>query len=358
MNYKSGFFSSGTGGGGGGNTNPTNGFMPYNNNGTFDDSYWFVGSNLTNTKTTKGGSVDYGFGVDYSNQVSWMGDYFEFFTYNFIRVDNNIGKISTSWNLISDFGIIVEDGNTYLGSIGGNSNRTSLVVNDFIGNAKIYTRFGDDIFPVKGLYIDFTNGSGEYIFGISDVTFDGISINNGAFTIGTQTNGYITVTQDYCTFGTTGTENLVLNIDSSTNQISFVKNTISGNKIPLIFFNPTILQPYPIYYFGEYNSTYTSSYCNFFVEMLNNESSRVATILPNSAGFGFSAFVNWDVDGAVFYLGTWDATSFQNTYLAVDDSNQRFILSDNLNVNITPLAQVGYLRIRTNNSTYYIRIVS
>lgn len=86
-------------GGSGGSTNPTNLFIPYNNAGTFADSYLINDTFNNNLKSTNSSILeDTGLLIDFQNDNYFLGDYAEQNYGIFINVDDFNGYVRTHYS--------------------------------------------------------------------------------------------------------------------------------------------------------------------------------------------------------------------------------------------------------------------
>lgn len=76
-------------GAGGGGVNPTSEFIPYNNGGTFQDSFLFNGN--AGELTTKPAGTSYGLKLDFANNYFYFGDFDNVYSGPYIQINSNSG---------------------------------------------------------------------------------------------------------------------------------------------------------------------------------------------------------------------------------------------------------------------------
>lgn len=151
---------------GGGGTNPTNEYLPYNNNGSFADSPLFFKAGNALISRNPLTNNDEGINLDWYGQIFYFGD-FNGNTKGFYISVNNIGEEIKTGTSTVDNGLQITNNFTFLGDYANNFNGSSLRIDD--QNNTIYTTLQND---PQGFRI---NSNAEYYFG----DFDGV--HNGTF---------------------------------------------------------------------------------------------------------------------------------------------------------------------------------
>lgn len=160
-----GYFGGTAGGGGGGGINPTNTYMPYNNNGSFADSYWVYEFGKTYTTDAKGGGNVFGLGNNYDTNKTWLGDIeLNYAGFTFI-VDYLSNEIYTNLGFKKYGFYTAQSGTGFVTAIGDyleeNYNYTWLAVdNTNAGGEKIETSYSG---TKNGLLLEFFNN--RYLLG-------------------------------------------------------------------------------------------------------------------------------------------------------------------------------------------------
>ena len=117
-------FTSG-GGGGGGGVNPTSTFMPYNDAGTFADSYIRQNGNII---TTTFSGNDVGFNFDFNSAIYQLGDWN---ANSYLTLSNNTSEIYIVGGAAQGFYTIGSASRqTVMGDYIDNYNGTKIVVDD------------------------------------------------------------------------------------------------------------------------------------------------------------------------------------------------------------------------------------
>lgn len=194
---------------GGVGTNPTNEYLPYNNNGSFADSpFWYKVAANTIISRNLLNNNDEGLLLDFNSQLFYLGDYNVNTKGTALFVDNNTGYIYTfsDGNLN---GIEIANTHTTLGDVGNNYNGCIFKVDD--QNKYIYTALQGD---AQGLKV-FFDGLTSYEYYLGD--FD--NVHNGS---------YIGVLDTIQTVELNGYQQIHLystNIYSQTNNLKFQEIT-------------------------------------------------------------------------------------------------------------------------------------
>lgn len=171
------------GSGGGGGTpvppNPTNGFMPYNDNGAFADSYWFVDDTLINGFYYTDIIGFYQTEVTPNNPTTKMGDWSSTYSGTYFEVNSSANPyIKTFISTIETFGIVQSIGSfgdVFLGNFSG-SNAALVVRNQDNGQvSSIYTKLGGGDFGINITY--------DFLTTDFSATFGDISSNNTKFIV-------------------------------------------------------------------------------------------------------------------------------------------------------------------------------
>lgn len=334
-----GFFGGTSGGGGGGGVNPTPPYMPYNNAGTFADSYWLRDTNYTYTTNAKGSGTAYGFGVDFANSITYLGDWNNVYQGASLSVDNVNKTIQTRLGnfLNNKFGLFVDsDTAVYVGDYDSQTNYTFLEVNKT--NSLIQT---NHIGFVKGLLLDF--GNSLYKIG----TFDNQWLEVDAtanYTISTYFNNvqdgfYTSYTAGLNQFGNFGANDTYL----YSNENQLITRFWNGSAVTDSGFSFDYQTG--TYLYGELDAQ------NFLSINTNTLTADyyIETFL-NSLQFGFQVYIN-DPNQATkktALIGGYNGTqgSIVGTNFGVDDANQLLNISSNLRFTPTVISTGTYLKIR------------
>jgi len=255
-------------GGTGGGTNPTNLYIPYNNAGTFADSYLINDTFNNNLKSTNSSVFgDTGLLIDFENDNYFLGDYAEINYGIFLNVDDFNAYIRSHYSgnftgLLLDFGQ-----NIYkLGDYDFlTNNGTAIIVDD---NTQIIKTINGGI--ENGLNLDFPNQifqiggyNGNINFGL---TVDGAQ---GKIFLGdplgvASPSGIITIFDQVISTGVQGTE-------------KGLKLDLANEK----------------YYFGDYDGTHE----NTFIFIDDNKATLKIWFNNNSGYYNFAS-VNAYTDNA------------------------------------------------------------
>lgn len=334
-NRISGFFSSS--GGGGGGTNPTNGFMPFNDNGTFADSFWFVGADYTNTKDTLGVSGnDFGFSMSFTggDKIVQVGNFSN--TFGFLTIDND----ATTPRIYSSYGLNILSDFVELGSGSG----AAFIIDD--NNQTIYSAY--QTVPT-GLGLNFTSAIykfGDYGSVVTNTYFESFDSVSMSTTVNTNSNGfYIEPNVRYSI-----RENTSL-IDFYFDATNKVIKTLNG------IYNAGLFLDYPnkLYKFGSIDNNF--AWFEFSTDTINNIR-NFKTYLSSSGGFGFYAYLDLDNGFNRVFLGDFNNQA-NGTWLGVNDDEIALTYSSNLEVTVSPSTIRGYIPVSKNldgAASFYIRI--
>lgn len=165
--------------GGGGGTNPTSTYVPYNNEGTFADSY--IINDTANSVLKTGFEAQTGLKLDYSNRNYILGDYDNNVSGTSLIVNDEFKYIQTLGSyqyrgLNLDFNTEIYT----LGDYNGLTTNTRFVVD--VNNQVIKTTDGG---TNKGVFLDFANN--EYTLGDVSNT-NSLEIINNQLALTSQSN--------------------------------------------------------------------------------------------------------------------------------------------------------------------------
>lgn len=338
-----GFFATSGGGGGGGTVtpNPTNGFMPYNNSGAFDDSYWFVDNTVSPpfTTTTSPLTLDFGFKLDYQigNSVTalvgdFVGNVNECFI-TFYYLFPNSADIYSQMNGGAFFGFYISENNVGGGNIQLGDYSTGdinfLVTSSGTINSTYLTN-------LKGINMDLSIGTQT----LGD-TGTYLSVDSTNKEIKTYTNGIgygFFITDTLVAFG---------DYDGSYSTGQYLQIN-GGNSTFATFHNGTnkgLLFDYAIelYIYGD-NSGSTN------VQVVPLNSVIKTSLSPSYGNFGMLLEATGTYN---CLLGDYEDSN-NNTYFGIQGSNQCLFSSTNLlDTGHSSDAIDGYLRIKIQGDATY-----
>lgn len=341
-------------GGGGGGTNPTSTYVPYNNEGTFADSCLINDAGNSVLKT--GFGAETGLKLDYAYKAYILGDY-----------DNNVNGTSL-WvqdtdkciKTVGDYGWkgLLLDFNTQVYTLGdyeGLTTNTKFVVD--VINQIIKTMDGG---TDKGVFLDFANN----IYGFGNSTYEtSLSFTNNEFNLSNR------LKIDF----TDGNVLYIGDIDSSYTKTAFAVDPVnsiiqtfdSNNKtgLKLDFANK-------LYSLGELNGGNNTRLeidgNNQFIRTFNdNTGVRGFDLNFANDEYYFGASSGTGI-GGVYVNGVnrtvkiGDSTgNGDNTFLQIDDNNQKLILSANLETASAGSGAAGKrLKITIGGNDYLIDLIT
>jgi hypothetical protein len=331
----SGFFNAG--GGGGGGTNPTNGFMPVNDSGSFIDSAWYVSNGNTFTNTGLGAVNGFGLFSSFLSGSIKFGDFnggtyldytapYKFKTF----VNSNFYGFYVDTN-------VTEIGNDTLKIIFNNNSATQIY-----GYYNNTTEIGLALIEDQNFIIGDSNNA----LGISQLLE---IINNGAFeTLVTKTNGY----ENGLNFQVNAVnQTYVFIFGDFINYNNYVQ--LNYNVSAGIDYFATIMDNnnYIGFYFDYANTSYNYGDNVTNSHYLNISSTRISSVLSNAFGF--------EITSDTVVLGDY-SNLYNGSKLKLDDATQKLIFSNNLITNSPSGTGVsGYLHIFIDGlGLYYLELLS
>ena len=316
--------------GGGGGTNPTSTYVPYNNEGTFADSY--IINDTENSVLKTNFEAQTGLKLDYAYKAYILGDY-----------DNNVNGTSL-WvqdtdkciKTVGDYGWkgLLLDFNTQVYTLGdyeGLTTSTRFVV-DVINQVIKTTDGGTD----KGVFLDFANN----IYGFGNSASNSLSFTPNEFNLSNRLKidftaadilyiGDIGQNNTGTAFAVDPRDSIIQTFDSSSNTGLF-----------LDFVNSQ-------YKFGEFS-------LGNQIHLLIDDSNKFASFYSGNNQNGLKLdFIN----NRLYSFGQLNGGNL--TKLEIDDINQKLILSANLETTNAGSGAAGKrLKITIGGNDYLIDLIT
>jgi len=307
----SGFFGGTSGGGGGGTFNPTTDYIPYNQGGSWGDSWWYNSSVFTYTTDVLSGTRQaYGFLHSPLTYEQSIGDFNNLIKGDYIKIDNASEFIKTYMSA-SEYGVFIDRNlNSYLGDFAGNE--SYFQSNNTSGSSFVLARANN-----TGLKGDSATG----ITKIGDIDAQG---NNITFQVDNVNNKIISSNNGSDGLG------LFLDFSNTTYVLGDTFNNNQGYKVIIIdgshISTAIETQEAGLYinssvdtWVGDYNSINNGLYFK-----VDNTNTNFQTYV-GANGLGLKI----DTNNGIYQLGDFDG-NINNTSFGVDDNNITLIASSNL----------------------------
>jgi hypothetical protein len=334
-----GFFGGNASGGGGG-TNPTSGYIPYNNSGSFADSFWFVDATGTYSTYDKGTGTAYGFQLDIINYISYVGDIS--IDFSWLEVDNVTQHIKTKTGNIYSGIYIDRTINVEIGDYAGNYNTSKLIIADDATDLYIKSFFAG---VESGIRLDYLNNLYDLGKFTAITRTTTLSIDSPNDRIYTSFNGV----RNGLYLDGNGENYYLGDFDNNVNG-NYIKIDYLSTKIGMYYGGASIFGFEIDYAVGVSTYRFGQSTNNIFFDV-NTQITLISTANSNQFGFAF------DEVSRKYFIGDYNALS-NGTYFGVNDIDKELFASNNLYATgVSPVGTSDYLKVYVaNQGLKYIKI--